>query len=138
MIVHNRLESFATLLLSIVVIGHVSAFAPLLDTRSRKAAFVVTTPRYAGGFEWEDPGQAFDQGVENPFKNPELMNTEEGMKIDAARLLGPRLGGSNLYFIGMMGCGKSAVGNIVARREFWHCRKLEFLISLLAERCASY
>jgi shikimate kinase len=70
----------------------------------------------AGGFEWESPEEAFDQGVENPFKNPQLMSSEEGMKIDPARLLGPRLQGSNLYFIGMMGSGKTAVGDIVARR----------------------
>ena len=74
---------------------------------------------FAGGFEWEDPGESFDQGVENPFKNPELMKQmDDGMKIDPARLLGPRLGGSNLYMIGMMGSGKSAVGDIVARRKF--------------------
>ena len=87
-------------------------------------AFVVVTPGvvprsvlHAGGFEWEDPAEQFDQAVENPFKNPELMKDEEGnMKIDPARLLGPRLQGSNLYFIGMMGSGKSAVGDIVARR----------------------
>lgn len=75
----------------------------------------------AGGFEWEDPGESFDQGVDNPFKNPALMqgggdNDDEGMKIDPARLLGPRLGGANLYFVGMMGSGKSAVGDKVARR----------------------
>lgn len=72
---------------------------------------------HAGGFEWEDPTEAFDQGVENPFKNPGLMNSEEGLKIDPARLLGPRLNGANLYLIGMMGSGKSSVGDIVARRE---------------------
>lgn len=74
------------------------------------------TTRYAGGFEWEDPVD--DQGVENPFKNPELMNDADGggMKIDPARLLGPRLQGCNLYFIGMMGTGKSSIGDIVARR----------------------
>jgi shikimate kinase len=72
----------------------------------------------AGGFEWEDPVDAFDQAVENPFKNPEIMNSEEGLKIDPARLLAPRLSGSNLYFIGMMGSGKTAVGDIVARREY--------------------
>mmetsp|Transcript_31150 Transcript_31150/g.29996 ORF Transcript_31150/g.29996 Transcript_31150/m.29996 type:complete len:277 (-) Transcript_31150:193-1023(-) len=93
------------------------------DTR----AFTVVTSRvsvtsrssslFAGGFEWEDPAEQFDQGVENPFKNPELMKDAEGnMKIDAARLLGPRLQGSNLYLIGMMGSGKTAVGDIVARR----------------------
>jgi len=73
----------------------------------------------AGGFEWEDPAEAFDQGVENPFKNPELTKGTDGngdMMIDPARLLGPRLQGTNLYFIGMMGSGKSAVGDVVARR----------------------
>lgn len=85
----------------------------------------------AGGFEWEDPTDQFDQGVENPYKNPDILKkagagedgdaaaaaTGEEMKIDPARLLGPRLQGSNLYFVGMMGSGKSAVGDIVARSE---------------------
>jgi len=71
----------------------------------------------AGGFEWEDPIEAYDQGVDNPFKNPELMNSEDGMKIDPARLLAPRLNGANLYFVGMMGSGKTAVGDIVARSK---------------------
>jgi hypothetical protein len=75
------------------------------------------TVRYAGGFEWEDPLEEFDQAVDNPFKNPDLMNSEEGLKIDPARLLGPRLNGSNLYLIGMMGSGKSSVGDKVARRK---------------------
>ena len=78
----------------------------------------ATTILQAGGFEWEDPAEAFDQGVENPFKNPELMKGDGDMKIDPARLLGPRLQGCNLYFIGMMGSGKSAVGDVVARREY--------------------
>lgn len=82
---------------------------------------------YAGGFEWEDPAEAFDQGVDNPYENPELnllkdsssASEDKGgeLKIDPARLLGPRLNGSNLYFVGMMGSGKSAVGDIVARRK---------------------
>ena len=34
----------------------------------------------AGGFEWEDPtDEKFDQGVDNPFKNPELI---KAMKKD--------------------------------------------------------
>jgi hypothetical protein len=85
----------------------VSAFAPGLAQRSQK--FVLK----AGGFEWEDPGEAFDQGVDNPFKK----SSEEGLKIDPARLLGPRLNGSNLYLVGMMGSGKSSVGDVVARRK---------------------
>jgi hypothetical protein len=80
----------------------------------------------AGGFEWEDPtDEANDQGVDNPFKNPELLNKiEEGSiddddtkKVDPARLLGARLRGSNLYLIGMMGSGKSSVGDKLARRK---------------------
>jgi shikimate kinase len=83
----------------------------------------------AGGFEWVDPTEAFDQGVENPYKNPDLMKGGESrddgddgvpMKIDPARLLGPRLNGSNVYLIGMMGSGKSSVGDKVARRTFYN------------------
>jgi len=60
-------------------------------------------PLYAGGFQWEDPVES-DQGVENPFKNPNLLKDQDGnLKIDPARLLSPRLNGVNLYFIGMMG-----------------------------------
>eukprot|EP00562_Extubocellulus_spinifer_P002789 CAMPEP_0178486650 /NCGR_PEP_ID=MMETSP0696-20121128/8914_1 /TAXON_ID=265572 /ORGANISM="Extubocellulus spinifer, Strain CCMP396" /LENGTH=292 /DNA_ID=CAMNT_0020114315 /DNA_START=90 /DNA_END=968 /DNA_ORIENTATION=+ len=106
----------------------VLAFAPAFvpyhqEQRSHPYPFRATALS-AGGFEWEDPVEQFDQGVENPFKNPEILEAggegegseAEGMKIDPARLLGPRLQGSNLYFIGMMGSGKSAVGDIVARR----------------------
>jgi len=75
-----------------------------------------STLLYAGGFEWEDPEEAFDQGVENPFKNEGDAEDADGMKIDPARLLGPRLQGCNLYLIGMMGCGKSVVGEVVAKR----------------------
>ena len=72
----------------------------------------------AGGFEWQDPTETFDQAVENPFKNPNLMKGEEGLKVDPARLLGPRLNGANLYLVGMMGSGKTSVGDILARREY--------------------
>lgn len=75
-------------------------------------------PLRAGGFEWNDPTEAFDQGVENPYKNPALMLGEEGNKIDPARLLSPRLSGVNLYFIGIMGTGKSKIGDMIARREY--------------------
>lgn len=88
----------------------VNAFVP-----SPKISF-ASSRIYAGGFEWEDPEDVFDQGVENPFKNPNLMNGENGLKIDPARLLGPRLSGTNLYFIGMMGSGKTAVGSVVSKR----------------------
>lgn len=92
------------------VLSQVTAFAPGLQLQVRSPTFIK-----AGGFEWEDPGEVFDQGVENPFKNPSI--GEDGMKIDPGRLLGPRLSGSNLYMIGMMGTGKSCVGDIVARRK---------------------
>jgi len=70
----------------------------------------------AGGFEWEDPIEAFDQEVENPFKNNEFDFGDDNFKVDPARLLSPRLQGSNLYFVGMMGCGKTSVANSLARR----------------------
>ena len=94
-----------TILLSAILAGchhaFVVAFSPAFVPQRRAALVVIK----AGGFEWEDPGEVFDQGVENPFKNPDLMKGEEGMKIDPARLLGPRLNGSNLYLVGMMGTG---------------------------------
>ena len=90
----------------------VVAFAP-----SRSSAWLRSTSSLkAGGFEWQDPGEAFDQGVDNPYKNKELMKEDSESKIDPARLLGPRLNGSNLYLVGMMGTGKSVVGDLVARR----------------------
>lgn len=93
------------------VVAPLTAFVP---SSLPRAPFTVQN---AGGFEWEDPTESFDQGVDNPFKNAALMNSEDGMKIDPARLLGPRLNGANLYFVGMMGSGKSAVGDVVARSK---------------------
>lgn len=107
---------------------------PVVATAAAAARVKTTTTvvLHAGGFEYEDPGEAFDQGVENPFKNPELMvGSEEGMKVDPARLLSPRLNGSNLYLIGMMGTGKSTIGNIVARRKILRTHANEFLCLLL-------
>ena len=88
-----------------------SSFRPTARSRA-------SIPLSAGGFEWNDPTEAFDQGVENPYKNPALMLGEEGTKIDPARLLSPRLSGVNLYFIGLMGSGKSKIGDMIARREY--------------------
>ena len=105
----------------VLLLGAVEAFVP-----SFKGAF-ISHKLHAGGFEWEDPQQMFDQGVENPFKNPNLMDGSDGMKVDPARLLSPRLSGSNLYFIGMMGSGKTAVGDVVARRESIGQNKVAFL-----------
>jgi hypothetical protein len=100
-----------TIIFAIVASAMTWAFAPSSLRR------VPISPHKAGGFEWEDPVESYDQGVDNPFKNPELMNSEDGMKIDPARLLAPRLNGANLYFVGMMGSGKTAVGDIVARSK---------------------
>jgi shikimate kinase len=115
----------------------VSTWAFTLKTTTRKTS-TSTSPHKsfkttsgsaivlnAGGFEWEDPtDEALDQGVDNPFKNPDLLNKiEEGndgddkKTIDPARLLGARLQGSNLYLVGMMGSGKSSVGDKLARRK---------------------
>ena len=63
-----------------------TGFTPSVNVRT-----ISTTPStftlQAGGFEWEDPSEAFDQGVDNPFKNPDLMKDTEGnMKVDPARL----------------------------------------------------
>jgi len=110
------LSNLSLLLAAAFLLPLVEGFLPATTTRTtlRSRHTIVLS---AGGFEWEDPGEAFDQGVENPFKNTELTNSEEGLKIDPARLLSPRLNGANLYFVGMMGSGKSAVGKIVAKRK---------------------
>lgn len=122
-----------SLLLVAFLIGTALSFAPS-NQRIRHAADPRTSPTAragrsspvvvlsAGGFDWEDPtSDQADPGVENPFKNPELLkgesaDGEEGLKVDPARLLSPRLRGCNLYFVGMMGSGKSAVGDALARR----------------------
>jgi shikimate kinase len=98
-------------IIAMMMVGQSMAFAPA------PVRLVRPVVLKAGGFEWEDPTEQFDQGVDNPFKNPELMDKEDDLKVDPFRLLGPRLNGSNLYFIGMMGCGKTAVGDLVARSK---------------------
>lgn len=106
------LAAFAMMMVAVIPPGVKGFVAPGL--RKMSSPFGIL---YAGGFEWTDPTKIMDQGVENPFKNPNLMNGEDGLKIDPARLLGPRLNGANIYFIGMMGCGKTSIGDTVARRK---------------------
>ncbi|KAL3916391.1 MAG: hypothetical protein SGARI_007967, partial [Bacillariaceae sp.] len=121
------LATVAPLLLFLQDNAAVSAFStPAPRQQQQPAALGVfstqqptsTSRLFAGGFEWEDPTESFDDAIENPFKNPQLMksNDDPEMKIDPARLLAPRLSGVNLYLIGMMGTGKSSVGDRVARR----------------------
>jgi hypothetical protein len=93
-------------------------------SRSKQQRMQRKWSLYAGGFEWDDPTETmFDQSGENPFKNPDLLSKTSddsgtAMKIDPARLLSPRLNGANLYFIGMMGTGKSSIASIVAKRKY--------------------
>jgi shikimate kinase len=111
---------FLFLVAQLVLLGATTTWA---FTATSPSTTTRTAALKAGGFEWEDPGETFDQGVENPFKNPDLLKKmkkdgeeEDGGSIDPARLLGPRLQGSNLYLVGMMGSGKSSVGDKLARR----------------------
>lgn len=115
-------------LLLALLIGSALSFAPSPINNNHIATLRIhqssrnTVVLQAGGFEWEDPtSDEADPGVENPYKNPDLLlQSTDGdgssLKVDPARLLSPRLRGCNLYFIGMMGSGKSTVGDLVARR----------------------
>lgn len=112
------------LLLTAVLVGSALSFAPspILRRTTTAPKQSTHTTLSAGGFEWEDPtSDQADPGVDNPFKNPELLNSategdDESLKVDPARLLSPRLQGCSIYVIGMMGSGKSAVGDALARR----------------------
>jgi hypothetical protein len=108
----------ALLAIALAICPSVSAFSPLPVVRTFSQKHDACVIVKAGGFEWEDPmGAEFDQGVENPFKNPDLMKGKDDMTIDPARLLAPRLSGVNLYLVGMMGSGKTAVSSIIAKRK---------------------
>lgn len=126
------LSRLPSLLLLALLIGAAFSFAPSsispLQRSSSSSSSSIRIQQQqqqssrllAGGFEWEDPtSDEADPGVENPYKNPALLKTDgedDSLKVDPARLLSPRLQGCNLYFIGMMGSGKSTVGDHVARR----------------------
>jgi hypothetical protein len=93
-------------------------FLPSLHNKKIKKKSRVAV-NFAGGFAFEDPEeQNTNVDVENPFKKRDVED-DSLMKIDPARLLGPRLQGTNLYFVGMMGSGKSVVGDLLARRKYY-------------------
>ncbi len=120
-----------------IIIVPTTTAAAAAATSSSSSSSSLTSARkyqrlYAGGFEWIDPTEEDnlnDPGVANPYKNPSLassLNTDSydsgsdkstpSLVVDPARLLAPRLRGCNIYLIGMMGSGKSAVGDAIARR----------------------
>ena len=72
----NGLVSFSRLLPLLLHVFGATTWAfttPATTVAPSRSAIVVLK---AGGFEWEDPtDEQFDQGVENPFKNPELIWT---------------------------------------------------------------
>lgn len=123
-----KLLSISSLFLLLSCNGSVHGFASnaafigsspstLKTTSSNNYHTTSSSALQAGGFEWDDPEDTFDQGVDNPYKKGHINQNPDGsMVVDPARLLAPRLQGTNLYFIGMMGSGKSAVGDNVARR----------------------
>lgn len=120
------LSRLPSLLLLALLIGAAFSFAPSSISLQQRSISRIQQQQQssrllAGGFEWEDPtSDEADPGVENPYKNPALLKADgeddDSLKVDPARLLSPRLQGCNLYFIGMMGSGKSTVGDHVARR----------------------
>lgn len=112
-----RYQIIVTLVVTLV--SSAVAFAPHRVRTSRSPVVVWK----AGGFDWEDPVNTFDQGVDNPYKNTGLtIPSDGGMTIDPARLLSPRLNGSNLYLIGMMGSGKTSVGEVIAKSKLLRAR----------------
>eukprot|EP00590_Aulacoseira_subarctica_P010223 CAMPEP_0172425720 /NCGR_PEP_ID=MMETSP1064-20121228/33654_1 /TAXON_ID=202472 /ORGANISM="Aulacoseira subarctica , Strain CCAP 1002/5" /LENGTH=270 /DNA_ID=CAMNT_0013168849 /DNA_START=81 /DNA_END=890 /DNA_ORIENTATION=- len=118
-----KLISFVIAACLLSLLNSANSFS--LTTRTNNGAFF--TPRngaadlpqqalttiYAGGFAWEDPEEQ-QADLENPFNKGS--GDDSLLKVDPARLLGPRLQGTNLYFVGIMGSGKSVVGDLLARR----------------------
>ena len=112
------------------LLNSVNSFSLTTKTKQNNGAFLIPrngvadlpqqsfTTIYAGGFAWEDPEEQ-PADLENPFTKGS--GDDSLLKVDPARLLGPRLQGTNLYFVGIMGSGKSVVGDLLARRkfEFW-------------------
>mmetsp|Transcript_15424 Transcript_15424/g.19884 ORF Transcript_15424/g.19884 Transcript_15424/m.19884 type:complete len:275 (-) Transcript_15424:186-1010(-) len=84
------------------------------------------------------PTVVFSTAVENPFKNPDLLqpdgDSEDALKLDPASLLAPRLCGYNIYLIGMMGSGKSAVGKALSKRTGYTFLDTDEIIEKAAEK----
>lgn len=94
------------LLLLAFLAGTALSFAPTQQLHRRGQVHQSTVVLSAGS------------DAENPFKSPDFLKSKDGAKadVDPGLLLSLRLNGCNLFFIGMMGCGKSAVGKTLARR----------------------
>ncbi|GMH64444.1 hypothetical protein TrLO_g8300 [Triparma laevis f. longispina] len=73
-----------------------------------------------GGFDYQPDDDIPDNPLTsskppppNPLDDP---TSPDSLTPDPARLLSPRLGGTNLYLIGLMGSGKSAIAQTLALR----------------------
>eukprot|EP00934_Nitzschia_sp_Nitz4_P002646 Nitzschia sp. Nitz4//scaffold119_size111653//23992//25021//NITZ4_004181-RA/size111653-augustus-gene-0.208-mRNA-1//1//CDS//3329533809//2636//frame0 len=114
--------------------GFLLPVTPFIRPRVRFSAPQVASEA-AGGFDWEDPTGALHHTVQNPFENGDVAKLESGTELDPARILAPRLGGVNVYLIGMMGSGKSAVGTILAdRMKYYQFIDTDELIEHVAEK----
>ena len=87
----------------------------VVRTQPRRSTVGSNLVLQAGGFEYQEDEDQYDS-IENPYKKESSFDTDGSLKVDAARLLGPRLKGSSVYLVGMMGSGKSSVGNVLAKR----------------------
>ncbi|GMH65858.1 hypothetical protein TrST_g225 [Triparma strigata] len=113
---------FTTILVSLLAthtsgfVIHPSFVRPTFTTASRPAVRSTVSsplqPLHVGGFDY----QPDDEIPSNPITAEKADDIEEGFTPDPARLLSPRLGGTNLYLVGLMGSGKSAVGRELALR----------------------
>jgi len=94
------------------LLGTALSFAPSSPSLSNRHAALRSIPTATRSTTIVFSARGFDIGNPfNPFKNPDILKNGDA---DPARLLAPRIRGCNLYLIGMMGSGKSAVGKTLA------------------------